>query len=623
MATPLREPNEGWPPGAPPGRASAPAVHAPGALRADRHHRRRAVHARQPRDLIDATEYLQYWPAGLVAIGLLKLWHVARADRVASAACSSSAIGSWMLLERIVDDPDQDRATCGRCSSCSLAATWCGAASGTRRAAPPTTATIVQRARDHGRRRPRQQLARRSDGGDLTAMMGGCEIDLRQASIDRDEAVIDVFAFWGGIEIKVPEDWTVISARDAADGRHRGQDAPAAATRPDKRLVIRGIAMMGGIVDQEHDATDPHASDPGARRAARASTSRSGCRSACCSRALLALQGVLGWTRRRSLVARAAVGRLRLPLPVGVVRRAGGSPVDRVGPLRVVATACAAAFLSSAVWLLLARGWIGVARARSARGATSPAASARGAPTFFAFGFLLYLLAMAVSYLAARVRSLARRRAARARAAGAGARSRAARAARADRSALPLQQPAVDQRADHGRSRRRRGGCACCSPTSCATRWRSARASGFRSSSELALARAISRGRAGPLRRAAARRASTAADADACLVPPLLLQPLVENAVTHGIAHLLDGGMVRIARRRAASRRWRSPSRIRAIRDRPAGRGTGLGLANVRERLQSALRDDAALRADEADGRFTAGSTCRSNRADEPAEPMT
>ena len=42
--------------------------------------------------------------------------------------------------------------------------------------------------------------------------------------------------------------------------------------------------------------------------------------------------------------------------------------------------------------------------------------------------------------------------------------------------------------------------------------------------------------------------------AEACDVPPLLLQPLVENAVTHGIAHVLEGGVVRIrAERRVAS----------------------------------------------------------------------
>jgi hypothetical protein len=38
-------------------------------------------------------------------------------------------------------------------------------------------------------------------GGDLTAVMGGCEIDLRQASM-RAPASIDVFVMWGGIEIK-------------------------------------------------------------------------------------------------------------------------------------------------------------------------------------------------------------------------------------------------------------------------------------------------------------------------------------------------------------------------------------------------------------------------------------
>jgi signal transduction histidine kinase len=38
--------------------------------------------------------------------------------------------------------------------------------------------------------------------------------------------------------------------------------------------------------------------------------------------------------------------------------------------------------------------------------------------------------------------------------------------------------------------------------------------------------------------------------------------------------------------------------------DRPAGRGTGLGLRNVRERLASAYGGDAFLAAEERDGRF-------------------
>src|SRR5947209_12079902 len=47
-------------------------------------------------------------------------------------------------------------------------------------------------------------------GGDVTAIMGGCQIDLRGASITPpNQAVLTVFALFGGIEIRIPDDWTI------------------------------------------------------------------------------------------------------------------------------------------------------------------------------------------------------------------------------------------------------------------------------------------------------------------------------------------------------------------------------------------------------------------------------
>ncbi|HYC90666.1 MAG TPA: histidine kinase [Thermoanaerobaculia bacterium] len=68
-------------------------------------------------------------------------------------------------------------------------------------------------------------------------------------------------------------------------------------------------------------------------------------------------------------------------------------------------------------------------------------------------------------------------------------------------------------------------------------------------------------------------------------VPPLLLQPLVENAIKHGIAHLLEGGVVQIA-----AARERGGVRIAVENacdpDRPPQRGENIGLANTRRRVE-------------------------------------
>jgi len=75
-------------------------------------------------------------------------------------------------------------------------------------------------------------------------------------------------------------------------------------------------------------------------------------------------------------------------------------------------------------------------------------------------------------------------------------------------------------------------------------------------------------------------------DADACLLPPMILQPLVENAVKHGIGGLPEGGCVRVTATRAGSLlRIVVDNDVDADQSHALARGQGVGLANVRARL--------------------------------------
>jgi LytS/YehU family sensor histidine kinase len=77
-----------------------------------------------------------------------------------------------------------------------------------------------------------------------------------------------------------------------------------------------------------------------------------------------------------------------------------------------------------------------------------------------------------------------------------------------------------------------------------------------------------------------------------CAVPPLLLQPLVENAVKHGIAGLVEGGSIRLAA-------CRSDGNVSITLENGfdpethSGANLGLGLAHVRRRLQVRYGEEA------------------------------
>ena len=92
----------------------------------------------------------------------------------------------------------------------------------------------------------RQTSSKDFRGGDFTAVMGGCEVDLRNAEIGSGEAVLDVFALMGGVDIRVPETFTVDAQVTAILGGFEDKTDQRDAD-PNQRLVIRGIAMMGGV----------------------------------------------------------------------------------------------------------------------------------------------------------------------------------------------------------------------------------------------------------------------------------------------------------------------------------------------------------------------------------------
>jgi predicted membrane protein len=81
-------------------------------------------------------------------------------------------------------------------------------------------------------------------GGQAVAVMGGCEIDLRKASVAAEEAVLDVFAFWGGVVVIVPEDWEVDNQVNAFLGGVEDKSHPAPGSK--QRLVLTGTVIMGG-----------------------------------------------------------------------------------------------------------------------------------------------------------------------------------------------------------------------------------------------------------------------------------------------------------------------------------------------------------------------------------------
>ena len=170
------------------------------------------------------------WPALLVGLGLVLIW---RAMRAATSGGGAAGISS--------DPPgtSSERAALG--ARAGFGAT--GSLTGDRREAGSVLSEFALMGGG-------ERIVRAQDfaGGEVTAIMGGFDIDLRGAGMTADSATIDVFTLFGGVELKVPPEWNVVVKGTPILGMLSSVARPA----PDapglrKTLVVRGTAIMGGV----------------------------------------------------------------------------------------------------------------------------------------------------------------------------------------------------------------------------------------------------------------------------------------------------------------------------------------------------------------------------------------
>lgn len=105
-------------------------------------------------------------------------------------------------------------------------------------------------------------------------------------------------------------------------------------------------------------------------------------------------------------------------------------------------------------------------------------------------------------------------------------------------------------------------------------------------------------------------------------VPPLMLQPLVENAIHHGIAHLVEGGEVLItARRREQLLELVVENAFDP--EAPKSRGAGVGINNVRARLDTLYGHRASIEVDNRNQHFRVTLLMPADAMPEPASAPT
>lgn len=215
--------------------------------------------------IVDAGYVLRLWPLVIVAIGLQRFFNP-RPGRSNVQGIIWMAIGGWLLLNtlgafrvaiwdmfwpilliwfgaHLMQRTSVNAWSRGRDG-------WTGGGAGAGAADATDTVNIV--AIMSGVKR--SSNSPHFKGGDMTAVMGGGQVDLRLAVIPPgEEASIEILAVMGGFELIIPNNWIVVTPLlPIMGGIDDKRLAPPPGTvdvagQAAPKLALRGFVLMGGV----------------------------------------------------------------------------------------------------------------------------------------------------------------------------------------------------------------------------------------------------------------------------------------------------------------------------------------------------------------------------------------
>jgi hypothetical protein len=181
-----------------------------------------------------AGDYLRFWPAVILLIGIYKIWEPGRqlagGILIAVGAAMLAVNAGWIRFSLFDFWP---------LLLIAAGVVIVARATGVQVAGGDDGQTIV------AVMTTRKVSPREFSGARAVAVMGGLELDLTDAAMPQSPAVIEAFTMWGGIEIYVPDTWEIIGEVVPLMGAFEVLIAPAGA--PQRQLIVRGAAIMAGI----------------------------------------------------------------------------------------------------------------------------------------------------------------------------------------------------------------------------------------------------------------------------------------------------------------------------------------------------------------------------------------